>query len=223
MTTSDIAIDVRHLSRRFGQFTAVDDLSFEVRRGEIFGFLGANGAGKSTTIRMLCGLLQPTSGTARVGGVDVKTDPEGVKERIGYMSQRFSLYELLTVDQNIRFFAGVYGLDAARMARLPLAQHGFHVLPLQVFLRAAERARNDRKLLQLRVRLEVRLLAVGERTDDDVPAVVGDELGRHRFQFSPVEHVQEEGLEDVVAMVSKRDAGRAELGGHTVKHPAAQP
>ena len=116
MTTSDIAIDVRHLSRRFGQFTAVDDLSFEVRRGEIFGFLGANGAGKSTTIRMLCGLLQPTSGTARVGGVDVKTDPEGVKERIGYMSQRFSLYELLTVDQNIRFFAGVYGLDAARMA-----------------------------------------------------------------------------------------------------------
>jgi ABC-2 type transport system ATP-binding protein len=116
MTTSDIAIDVRHLSRRFGQFTAVDDLSFEVRRGEIFGFLGANGAGKSTTIRMLCGLLQPTSGTARVGGVDVKTDPEGVKKRIGYMSQRFSLYELLTVDQNIRFFAGVYGLDAARMA-----------------------------------------------------------------------------------------------------------
>jgi ABC-2 type transport system ATP-binding protein len=116
MTTSDIAIDVRHLSRRFGQFTAVDDLSFEVRRGEIFGFLGANGAGKSTTIRMLCGLLQPTSGTARVGGVDVKTDPEGVKKRIVYMSQRFSLYELLTVDQNIRFFAGVYGLDAARMA-----------------------------------------------------------------------------------------------------------
>ncbi len=116
MTTADNAIEVRHLSRRFGQFTAVDDLSFEVRRGEIFGFLGANGAGKSTTIRMLCGLLQPTSGSARVGGVDVKTDPEGVKKRIGYMSQRFSLYELLTVDQNIRFFAGVYGLDAARTA-----------------------------------------------------------------------------------------------------------
>lgn len=116
MTTAANAIEVRHLSRRFGQFTAVDDLSFEVSRGEIFGFLGANGAGKSTTIRMLCGLLQPTSGSARVGGVDVKTDPEGVKKRIGYMSQRFSLYELLTVDQNIRFFAGVYGLDAARTA-----------------------------------------------------------------------------------------------------------
>jgi len=94
----------------------VDDVSFDVGRGEIFGFLGSNGAGKSTTIRMLCGLLAPTSGTATVGGIDVATDPEGVKQRIGYMSQRFSLYEMLTVDQNIRFFAGIYGLNAARMA-----------------------------------------------------------------------------------------------------------
>ena len=115
MPDSKNAIEVRHLSRRFGGFVAVDDLSFNVRRGEIFGFLGSNGAGKSTTIRMLCGLLQPTSGTASVGGVDVGTNPEGVKRRIGYMSQRFSLYELLTVDQNIRFFGGVYGLDAARL------------------------------------------------------------------------------------------------------------
>jgi ABC-2 type transport system ATP-binding protein len=107
---------VRGLTRRFGQFVAVDDISFDVRRGEIFGFLGSNGAGKSTTIRMLCGLLEPTSGTARVGGIDVGKDPEGVKTRIGYMSQRFSLYELLTVDQNIRFFGGVYGLDARRLA-----------------------------------------------------------------------------------------------------------
>lgn len=95
---------------------AVDDMSFDVARGEIFGFLGSNGAGKSTTIRMLCGLLRPTSGTAIVGGVDVATDPEGVKARIGYMSQRFSLYELLTVDQNIRFFGGLYGLTPARLA-----------------------------------------------------------------------------------------------------------
>ena len=95
---------------------AVDDVSFDVARGEIFGFLGSNGAGKSTTIRMLCGLLRPTSGTAIVGGVDVATDPEGVKARIGYMSQRFSLYELLTVDQNIRFFGGLYGLTPARLA-----------------------------------------------------------------------------------------------------------
>jgi ABC-2 type transport system ATP-binding protein len=112
----DNAIEVRGLTRRFGQFVAVDNVSFEVRRGEIFGFLGSNGAGKSTTIRMLCGLLKPTSGTAIVGGVDVTRDPEGVKRRIGYMSQRFSLYELLTVDQNIHFFGGVYGLDAAKLA-----------------------------------------------------------------------------------------------------------
>ena len=116
MAASDApAIEVRDLTRRFGQFVAVDRVSFEVRRGEVFGFLGSNGAGKSTTIRMLCGLLAPTSGTALVGGVDVARDPEGVKRRIGYMSQRFSLYELLTVDQNIRFFGGVYGLDAARL------------------------------------------------------------------------------------------------------------
>ena len=110
------AIVVHNLSRRFGQFVAVDDVSFEVARGEIFGFLGSNGAGKSTTIRMLCGLLKPTSGTAMVGGVDVTTDPEGVKVRIGYMSQKFSLYELLTVDQNIAFFGGVYGLDDRKLA-----------------------------------------------------------------------------------------------------------
>ena len=111
------AITVSHLTRRFGDFVAVDDLTFDVKQGEIFGFLGSNGAGKSTTIRMLCGLLAPTSGTATVGGVDVGRDPEGVKRRIGYMSQRFSLYERLTVDQNIRFFGGIYGLDAERLER----------------------------------------------------------------------------------------------------------
>ncbi|MEO6237842.1 MAG: ABC transporter ATP-binding protein [Vicinamibacterales bacterium] len=110
------AIVVRDLTRRFGQFVAVDRVSFEVARGEIFGFLGSNGAGKSTTIRMLCGLLAPTSGAARVGGIDVASDPEGVKRRIGYMSQKFSLYELLTVDQNIAFFGGIYGLSDARLA-----------------------------------------------------------------------------------------------------------
>jgi ABC-2 type transport system ATP-binding protein len=110
-------IEVRNLTRRFGAFTAVDGVSFEVGKGEIFGFLGSNGAGKSTTIRMLCGLLRPSSGTALVGGVDVSRDPEGVKRRIGYMSQRFSLYELLTVDQNIAFFGGIYGLDRATLAR----------------------------------------------------------------------------------------------------------
>jgi len=115
-TSPAIAIDVRELSRKFGEFTAVDRVSFQVKKGEVFGFLGANGAGKSTTIRMLCGLLTPTSGTALVGGIDVGVDPEGVKRTIGYMSQKFSLYEALTVDQNIHFFGGVYGLAGARFA-----------------------------------------------------------------------------------------------------------
>jgi len=110
------AISVRGLTKRFGEFVAVDRLTFDVREGEIFGFLGSNGAGKSTTIRMLCGLLKPTGGTAAVGGVDVSRDPEGVKRRIGYMSQRFSLYERLTVDQNITFFGGIYGLARDRLA-----------------------------------------------------------------------------------------------------------
>jgi ABC-2 type transport system ATP-binding protein len=113
---ADNAIEVRNLTRRFGRFVAVDDVSFDVRRGEIFGFLGSNGAGKSTTIRMLCGLLKPTSGSALVGRIDVTRDPEAVKRRIGYMSQKFSLYELLTVDQNIRFFGGIYGLTDAVLA-----------------------------------------------------------------------------------------------------------
>ena len=108
------AIAVRDLTRRFGDFVAVDRVSFDVGQGEIFGFLGANGAGKSTTIRMLCGLLKPTAGSATVGGVDVGGNPEGVKHRIGYMSQKFSLYERLTVDQNIEFFGGLYGLDRDR-------------------------------------------------------------------------------------------------------------
>ncbi|MEP6593120.1 MAG: ABC transporter ATP-binding protein, partial [Acidobacteriota bacterium] len=110
------AIDVRELVRRFGAFVAVDHVSFDVARGSIFGLLGSNGAGKSTTFRMLCGLLRPSSGTAFIDGIDVGRDPEAVKRRIGYMSQRFSLYELLTVAQNIEFFGGLYGLDRARLA-----------------------------------------------------------------------------------------------------------
>ena len=116
----DHSISVRSLTKRFGAFTAVDAVSFEVERGAIFGFLGANGAGKSTTIRMLCGLLDPTSGTATVGGFDVGREPERVKKVIGYMSQKFSLYEDLTVVENIRFFGGAYGLSRKAVAsRLP--------------------------------------------------------------------------------------------------------
>jgi len=115
MMSSEYAIKVEGLEKRFGNFTAVDSISFSVNSGTIFGLLGANGAGKSTTIRMLCGLLPPSGGTAAVAGLDVGTDPEGVKRRIGYMSQEFSLYNDLTVDENIRFFAGVYGLTNGKM------------------------------------------------------------------------------------------------------------
>ncbi|MGK9475713.1 ATP-binding cassette domain-containing protein [Melioribacter sp. OK-6-Me] len=104
------SIVVENLTKKFGDFTAVDSISFKVEKGEIFGFLGANGAGKSTTIRMLCGLLEPTSGDAVVGGFSIMKEPDKVKQSIGYMSQRFSLYNDLTIEENIEFFGGVYGL-----------------------------------------------------------------------------------------------------------------
>lgn len=105
------AIYTDNLTKKFGAFTAVDAISFEVTKGEIFGFLGANGAGKTTAMRMLTGLSYPTSGQARVAGFDVYRNPEQIKRNIGYMSQRFSLYEDLTVVENIRFFGGIYGLS----------------------------------------------------------------------------------------------------------------
>ena len=110
-------IEVEHLVKAFGSFHAVDDISFAVKRGEIFGFLGANGAGKTTAMHMLTGLNQPTSGTGRVAGYDIRTEHEQIKKHIGYMSQRFSLYEDLTVAENIRLFGGIYGMNDADIAR----------------------------------------------------------------------------------------------------------
>lgn len=110
------AIEVERLTKRFGDFTAVSDVSFEVQRGEVFAFLGPNGSGKSTTIRMLCGILAPTSGTGRVLGYDILREPERIKQNIGYMSQRFSLYEDLTVRENIEFYAGIYEVPRASLA-----------------------------------------------------------------------------------------------------------
>lgn len=107
------AIEVENLTKKFGQFTAVDHISFEVRKGEIFGFLGPNGAGKSTTIRMLCGILKPTSGKGLVGGYWIDTQSEEIKRIIGYMSQKFTLYQDLTVDENINFYSGIHQLPSS--------------------------------------------------------------------------------------------------------------
>ncbi len=112
---SEYAVEVVNLTKKFGDFTAVNDVSFTIRRGEIFGFLGPNGAGKTTTIRMLLGLLRPTSGTARVLGFDVARQPEEIRKRIGYMSQRFSLYNDLTVSENLDFYGRTYGVRGERL------------------------------------------------------------------------------------------------------------
>ncbi|GIK59738.1 MAG: ABC transporter ATP-binding protein [Ignavibacteriota bacterium] len=110
------SIEVKELTKKFGRFTAVDKISFNVEQGEILGFLGANGAGKSTAIRMMTGILEPTSGDALVGGFSIMKEPDKVKTQIGYMSQKFSLYNDLTVEENIRFFAGVYGLTGQKFS-----------------------------------------------------------------------------------------------------------
>ena len=111
------SISVKNLSRNFGDFTAVDNISFDVKKGEIFGFLGANGAGKTTTIRMLCGLLKPSSGAASVVGYDVLTQDKEIRKHIGYMSQKFSLYEDLTVIENMELFGTIYGMDKKTLKR----------------------------------------------------------------------------------------------------------
>jgi ABC-2 type transport system ATP-binding protein len=115
--SDEVIISVRDLCKKFGNFTAVDHISFDVMRGEIFGFLGANGAGKTTAIRMLCGLSYPTSGTGLVAGFDVNRQAEQIKKHIGYMCQKFSLYDDLTVYENIQLYAGIYGLSKVQIRR----------------------------------------------------------------------------------------------------------
>jgi len=115
MNTEKIIVEIENLRKVFGDFTAVDGITLSVSRGEVFGFLGPNGAGKSTTIKMLCGLLMPTGGSGSVGGYDILTESEKIKQHIGYMSQRFSLYDDLTVEQNIKFFSGMYGVPGQRL------------------------------------------------------------------------------------------------------------
>ena len=111
MSENNIAVKTESLTRKFGKFVAVDEVSIQVKKGEIFGFLGANGAGKTTMIRMLCGLLKPTDGEASVAGFDVYKQSEQIKQNIGYMSQKFSLYDDLTISENVEFYGGIYGLS----------------------------------------------------------------------------------------------------------------
>ena len=183
------AITVTDLTKRFGDFVAVDRLTFEVGQGEVFGFLGSNGAGKSTTIRMLCGLLKPTGGTAEVGGVDVSRDPEGVKRRIGYMSQRFSLYEQLTVDQNISFFGGIYGLGRGRFEarrRFVLDMAGLHG---REHTRAADLAGGWRQ----RLALGCAILHEPPIVFLDEPTGGVDPLSRREF-WSLIDHLSASGV-----------------------------
>jgi ABC-2 type transport system ATP-binding protein len=154
----------QELTRRFGDFVAVDRVSLSVERGEIFGFLGPNGAGKSTTIRMLCGILTPSAGAARVDGCDVVRAPDRVKERIGYMSQRFSLYPDLTAAENIRFYAGIYGL-----AREPARQRAQWVVEM-----AGLRGHEDRLVGELAGGWKQRL-ALGCAILHDPPVLFLDE------------------------------------------------
>ena len=139
--TSEIVIKTDKLTKRFGDFVAVNAVTFEVYKGEVFGFLGANGAGKTTAMRMLCGLSIPSSGKAMVAGFDVYTQTEDIKQHIGYMSQKFSLYDDLTVRENIRFYGGVYGLERVKLKEK--IDYLLHHLKLE------ELAKTDRKSTRL--------------------------------------------------------------------------
>lgn len=149
ISAASAAIDVRGLEKRFGRFRAVKAVDFAVDRGEIFGFIGANGAGKSTTIKMLCGLLPPDGGKAFVAGIDVAADPEGVKRRIGYMGQKFILYGDLTAAENLDFFGGIYGLSPERLEKRRTGLFRLLDLESEVGRMAAELPRGFQQRLAL--------------------------------------------------------------------------
>ncbi len=164
--SAEAVVAVHELSKAFGDFVAVDGVSFEVDRGEVVGYLGPNGSGKTTTMRMLLGLLRPTSGSASVLGYDVVTDAERIRPRVGYMSQRFALYEDLTVLENLRFYGGVYGLDASRLATRQAAMLELTGLSGRPDERAGELAGGWRQRLALGIALihEPELMFLDEPT-----------------------------------------------------------
>jgi ABC-2 type transport system ATP-binding protein len=172
-----VAVSVQNLSKRFGDFVAVDGVSFEVGAGEIFGFLGPNGSGKTTTIRMLCGTIAPSGGGARVLGLDVANDAEAVRARIGYMSQKFSLFEDLTVDENLRFYGGVYGLDGERFA----ARRDYILKMADLVGREGELARNLSVGWKQRLALGCAIIHEPELVFLDEPTSGVDPLARKDF------------------------------------------
>jgi drug efflux transport system ATP-binding protein len=164
--TAGAVVAVHELSKAFGAFVAVDRVSFEVEPGEVVGYLGPNGSGKTTTMRMLLGLLRPTSGSATVLGLDVVTDAERIRPRVGYMSQRFALYEDLTVSENLRFYGGVYGLDSVRLAARQAAMLELTGLSDRAGERAGDLAGGWRQRLALGIALihEPELMFLDEPT-----------------------------------------------------------
>jgi ABC-2 type transport system ATP-binding protein len=171
------AVEVVNLSKRFGDFTAVDGITFRIRRGEIFGFLGPNGAGKTTTIRMLLGLLRPTGGKASVLGYDVETQPEEIRKRIGYMSQRFSLYEDLTVGENLDFFGRTYGVRGRRLRE----RKGFAIEMAGLSGRDGELTRNLSGGWKQRLALGAAILHEPKMLFLDEPTAGVDPISRREF------------------------------------------
>lgn len=174
---NDFAIEVLGLTKKFGDFVAVNNVNFEVRRGEIFGFLGPNGAGKTTTIRMLLGLLTPTSGTAKVVGFDVVKESEAMRHRIGYMSQKFSLYNDLTVAENLNFYGGVYGVRGSK-----LAERKQYILKMAGLLgRERELTRNLSGGWKQRLALGAAIIHQPEALFLDEPTAGVDPISRRAF------------------------------------------
>jgi ABC-2 type transport system ATP-binding protein len=177
MTTDKLAVEVRDLVKTFGDFVAVDHISFDVRRGEIFGFLGPNGSGKTTTIRVLLGLLKPTAGAARVLGFDVRRQAEAIRRRIGYMSQKFSLYNDLTVVENLNFFGRTYGVRGERLKR----RKAFVLEMANLVGRESELTRNLSAGWKQRLALGAAILHEPEMLFLDEPTAGVDPISRRAF------------------------------------------
>jgi len=204
------AVEVTNLTVKFGDFTAVDDISFTVKRGEVFGFLGANGAGKTTTIRVLCGLLHPTSGTARVGGVGFDTGEMAIKRKVGYMSQKFTLYNDLTVEENLSFIASLRKLDAGtyRQRRDSLLEFISFQRPLDSFVKDLPGGIKQQVALAASLLHDPEIVFLDEPTAGVTPAararfwaLIRDLAARHKTIFVTTHYMDEAEQCDRIALM----------------------